>query len=908
MKSSYLAPALALALLTSGALAQAPTTNYRAVGARPGAAKWKWVQRIGGVGGDAVTTVDFAQGALFAGGVSESKVAKFGHITLEAPSEWTGRFDPKDGKPVWVTGTNHGAGITTIKADETGSLLSRGWFSVAKQSITDGSILWRRSAGMAEYETGLETGDAGSFYVTGGEWDRNPMVIKRSSDGTELWRCTTNLYGYVKTVHRGGDGNIYFGGHYLDSFGSSMTLTTTAGTSAVTAEKSYQMRGFVGAVSAEGEPLWVRAFWGPISSICDNGAGVCFVAVLRSQTAGAQIFRLATADGAVLGNIFTEPHAAPLSMVPLQGGDLAVLMPAGELTTNSLISLEGYVVARYDAEDTLQWILPVKGSALPESEFAGITASPDGQIFVGLTTGTRLSTQFAGHSTFASKGRDREGFIAAIGEAPSVVTPPAPQVLAVNAPLVLSIEATGLSGPVSYQWLKDGKALVGHTARTLNLPQVQLKDAGAYACRVSSGVGVAVSAPAAVQVVYTTSRTLKAPLGKALDLATLTAGKGLSFKWWRNEERLSNTGGFLNTTTGKLRITALTPSFTGAYTCEVSGLGGTVSVPFNAEVMQPPVFSVPTVPDAIVSGEFTLQLQASDAVSYQATALPAGLVLNPRTGLISGIPSAPGSRTITVSATNAAGVTDVLLSFDLTVHDIAGHAQGKFVGLIEGQPWNANLGGTLSLSLTATGSCTGSFKMAGATFALKGRVQAQAATRGWTFTQRLARSGKPALLVDLHSPSTVDGPMTGSIRLEATPDEAADIHSAGQVVWSSTRSASAFGGTVNAVCSLPSGLIGDPAVPQGANSLKTVVSAGTGAVALAANLGDGSAVSGSTVLLPAGEVPLWISLYGSTGSLTGTPILTVSEQSGTLSWTRNAKGNSATWPSAALTVTGTRVP
>jgi len=59
---------------------------------------------------------------------------------------------------------------------------------------------------------------------------------------------------------------------------------------------------------------------------------------------------------------------------------------------------------------------------------------------------------------------------------------------------------------------------------------------------------------------------------------------------------------------------------------------------------------------ATVGTPFTFQILANNVpTSYGATGLPAGLSVNPTTGLISGTPTASGSFTVALSATNALG-------------------------------------------------------------------------------------------------------------------------------------------------------------------------------------------------------------------------------------------------------------
>jgi Immunoglobulin I-set domain len=49
------------------------------------------------------------------------------------------------------------------------------------------------------------------------------------------------------------------------------------------------------------------------------------------------------------------------------------------------------------------------------------------------------------------------------------------------------------SGPLSFQWLKDGQAIAGENQATLSIASVELADAGSYALRVSNSVGSVVS-------------------------------------------------------------------------------------------------------------------------------------------------------------------------------------------------------------------------------------------------------------------------------------------------------------------------------------------------------------------------------------------------------------------------------
>jgi hypothetical protein len=69
-----------------------------------------------------------------------------------------------------------------------------------------------------------------------------------------------------------------------------------------------------------------------------------------------------------------------------------------------------------------------------------------------------------------------------------------------------------------------------------------------------------------------------------------------------------------------------------------------------------PVITSPTTASGTVGQSFSYQIAANNSpTSFTATGLPAGLTVNTSTGLISGTPSAAGTSTVSLSASNGAG-------------------------------------------------------------------------------------------------------------------------------------------------------------------------------------------------------------------------------------------------------------
>jgi Putative Ig domain len=87
---------------------------------------------------------------------------------------------------------------------------------------------------------------------------------------------------------------------------------------------------------------------------------------------------------------------------------------------------------------------------------------------------------------------------------------------------------------------------------------------------------------------------------------------------------------------------------------QTAGNTVTVTNPGNQVTSIPPLGAPAIVP--------TLQIQASDSASgqtltYTATGLPAGLSINPATGLITGVPATAGTFPVTVTATDTTGAS-----------------------------------------------------------------------------------------------------------------------------------------------------------------------------------------------------------------------------------------------------------
>jgi len=138
-----------------------------------------------------------------------------------------------------------------------------------------------------------------------------------------------------------------------------------------------------------------------------------------------------------------------------------------------------------------------------------------------------------------------------------------------------------------------------------------------------------------------------------------------------------------------------------------------------------PVFSSAVTATAPVGSSFSYQMGATNTpTSYAAVGLPAGLALNTATGLISGTPSAAGTYTVTLSATNLSGTGKATLALTILPTSYLAQATAS----------NTKAASTFSLSFP-NNTVAGDLILVGFDFATSASLSSISDSQGNTFTE-----------------------------------------------------------------------------------------------------------------------------------------------------------------------------
>lgn len=463
--------------------------------------------------------------------------------------------------------------------------------------------------------------------------------------------------------------------------------------------------------------------------------------------------------------------------------------------------------------------------------------------------------------------------VSAIADPPVIDTPPVPSVGIEGGSASFTVAASHPSLTPTFAWKKNGVLIKGAVSNTLSLPVLKLTDAANYTVVVSAA-GQSVEATVALAVVKPVTQLLVlAEGGIAKPTVTLAGTPNLVWK------KAVGAPPIVTTLLGEVQKTlVLSPLSSAAssavYTCEASLPGGNTVVAgtFDLRVfnVKPLVKAVQSMPDGQVGSPYTHVIQLDTGMegapaSYSASGLPAGLKLDSRTGVISGVPTvAKEFKKIKLTAGNGQGST--YAEDTVVIAPLPLNVEGTYVGTVARQSaLNLGLGGRVDFTLASTGVISGSLTLD---------------TRKLPFTGAILIDNVPPLDPPRASlPVKVPGsstPVTLEFEIDTAGNrlslakisrglDSADI-SGWRLVWK------AVGNPAVAEARRFNFLLRPPALPASlprGDGWGSFLLGKDGRLTLAGRAGDGEAYTCASFVGALGEIALYQALYTPKGSLLG---------------------------------------
>jgi len=226
---------------------------------------------------------------------------------------------------------------------------------------------------------------------------------------------------------------------------------------------------------------------------------------------------------------------------------------------------------------------------------------------------------------------------------------------------------------VTYNGVAHPATFVSASTLTITLSAADQATAGSYAVVVTN------PAPGGGNSTLSFTVNNPAPALTSFSPASSTVGAGTLTLTLKGSNFLStstvayngvaHSATYVSASALTITLSATDQATAGSYAVVVTnpapgGGNSTLSFPVNNTT---PVITSATSASGTVGSAFSYQITATNSpASYGATGLPAGFTVNSGTGMISGTPTAAGTSTVTLSATNSTGTGTAPLTLTIT--------------------------------------------------------------------------------------------------------------------------------------------------------------------------------------------------------------------------------------------------
>ena len=495
--------------------------------------------------------------------------------------------------------------------------------------------------------------------------------------------------------------------------------------------------------------------------------------------------------------------------------------------------------------------------------------------------------------------------------APTINVPPVAVIQEEGKPASLTVAASHPTLTPTFQWKKNGTNIKGATTATLAFSAVKLTDAGNITVAVSAAGESVESIPVVLAVVKPVTQLLVQFAGTTVK-PTVTVAGAATLTW----KKTSGDPPVIEPLAETLKILTLdtldVATDSGVYTCEAAVPGSTlIAGTFDVRVFnaKPQVTLAQNMPDGAVGSEYTHQIKLNGGLSespssYSAKNLPTGLLLNTKTGLISGVPTVAKDYKVIVAATNSKGSTSSAEE-TITIAPLPDGVVGSFTGRVAREAeLNGGLGGRVDFTIASTGVVSGSFLLGTAKVSFNGLIVIDSVPplAPPTATITIPRTGKTTLTFEFTLDPAANKLATGTSTLD-DPTHSAAVEG-WRHVWKATGTP-----PLNLATAEPKLFtfalrppVAPLTMPRG-DGFGSFTLAKDGKLTLAGKTGDGESYTCATFAGPQGQILLFQTLV-SKGSLLGELDIDLLDSGnldsnvlgGSASWLRPANSKSRTYP------------